>query len=193
MEEDAEDGSGVPSLKPKGGRRDRARGARVKMAVARVGGAEDLAKLANVPYGTITNYTGGGEMKLSNAVAIADATGVRLEWLATGEGAMLRAAPDAPQSEAQPVSGKRARLQASARARKGVAEPSPAREDATSLGLTWSVNLDRLARAYEMALQGIVVLPGRAPDPKRLLQVMLLIYDEMADAEAASESAPTPD
>lgn len=63
-------------------------------------------------------------MKLGNAIALADATGVRLEWLATGAGAMREgAAPEA-------------------------AAPAPA----PPVRLFGRVKIDRLVRAYEGAL-----------------------------------------
>lgn len=132
----------------------------------------------------------GGEMKLSNAVALAQAAGVRLEWLATGEG------PE-QHSEASPAPAPSAPSDVAERP----AFPGLSEERATStpndLGLTWQVNPDRLARAYERALKGIAILPGHKPDPRRLMQVTLLLYDEMTEAETGMEAAlnapkPTP-
>ena len=63
-------------------------------------------------------------MKLSNAIALAQATGVRLEWLATGEGPMKPGEQLAP-------------------------PPPPA---AGPLRLFGKVKIDRLVQAYEGAL-----------------------------------------
>ena len=61
---------------------------RLREAIKIIGSARDAARLAGLPYGTLQNYIQGGELKLSNAIALARVTGVRLEWLATGEGPM---------------------------------------------------------------------------------------------------------
>lgn len=47
-----------------------------------------VAEISGVAFGTLNAYLAGGEMKMSNAAALAQATGVRLEWLATGQGPM---------------------------------------------------------------------------------------------------------
>lgn len=151
-----------------------------------LGGNREAVRKTGVPLSTLGGYIAGGEMKLSNATILARMAGVRLEWLSTGEGPVEVAQPSAdppPRQAMRPGNSPYS----------GLSEASRVKEDASPLGLTWAVNLDRLARAYEMAQRGIAVLPGRAPDPKRLLQVMLLIYDEMTDAEAASQGPSTPD
>ena len=61
---------------------------RLRDAIKMVGSARDAARLSGLPYGTLQGYIRGGELKLSNAASLARATGVRLEWLATGEGPM---------------------------------------------------------------------------------------------------------
>ncbi len=61
---------------------------RLREAIKMVGSARDAARLAGLPYGTLQGYIRGGELKLSNAASLARVTGVRLEWLATGEGPM---------------------------------------------------------------------------------------------------------
>lgn len=64
------------------------RAARLREAVQAAGGTAEVAKLTGIPQSTLSGYLTGGEMKLSNSTAIAEATGVRLEWLATGSGPM---------------------------------------------------------------------------------------------------------
>ena len=61
---------------------------RLREAIKMVGSAREAARLSGLPYGTLQNYLQGGELKLSNAIALAGVTGVRLEWLASGEGPM---------------------------------------------------------------------------------------------------------
>jgi phage repressor protein C with HTH and peptisase S24 domain len=70
----------------------------VKEAIRVLGTARDAARVSGVPYGTLQNYAQGGEMKLTNAAALARAAGVRLEWLASGEGPMR--APETGRLEA---------------------------------------------------------------------------------------------
>ncbi len=65
------------------------RAERLREAVQAAGGTAEVAKLTGIPQSTLSGYLTGGEMKLSNTTAIAAATGVRLEWLATGAGPML--------------------------------------------------------------------------------------------------------
>lgn len=57
---------------------------RLKEAVQTAGGSAEVAKRAGLPLSTLGGYLAGGEMKLTNCTAIAEATGVRLEWLALG-------------------------------------------------------------------------------------------------------------
>lgn len=64
------------------------RSERLRSAVRDGGGASAVAKRGQIPLGTLNNYLAGRDMKAEGLVAIARATGVRLEWLATGEGPM---------------------------------------------------------------------------------------------------------
>ncbi len=104
-----------------------ARGKRLEIAVRDAGGRAKIRRLSGVPESTILGYEKGGEIKLSNAIALAAATGVRLEWLATGEGP---------------------------RARDEVHDPTPAQPTAPPerpRRLSDTVNLDQLMRAYRAA------------------------------------------
>lgn len=138
-----------------------------------------------MPLSTLNRYLAGREMRLPAAVAIARATGVRLEWLATGEGPMR---PDPPAPTAPPAPAAPSAAPPPPPSGLAEAERTPA-----ALGLTWQADPDRLARAYEMALNGISVLPGHRPDPRRLMRITLLLYDELAAAEAAGQSSNAQD
>ncbi len=81
-------------------RRDRVE--RLRKAIKKIGSARDAARLAGIPYGTLQNYIHGRELKLSNAASIARATGVRLEWLAIGEGPMQADQPVATALDVPP-------------------------------------------------------------------------------------------
>lgn len=73
---------------------------RLKRAIKSIGTAKLASERSGVPLGTLNAYLAGREMKFSNATAIAEATGVRLEWLATGQGPMR---PGQPGFEERPV------------------------------------------------------------------------------------------
>jgi phage repressor protein C with HTH and peptisase S24 domain len=59
---------------------------RLREAVRSAGGNKAVASLSRIPLTTLQGYLAGGEMKLTNVVALAKATNVSVEWLATGEG-----------------------------------------------------------------------------------------------------------
>jgi transcriptional regulator with XRE-family HTH domain len=170
MEAESEPGSVIPGSGLEPGIAERA--ARLRQAVTDAGGPTAVAARSRVNLGTLNTYLRGRDMKVETLVQLAAATGVRLEWLAAGAGPM-RAGDPAP-SPAQ-----------------GLAEGRTA-ADPAALGLTWQADPDRLARAYELALQGLVTLPGHRPDPRRLMQITLLIYDEMTAAEQAAKRSPAP-
>jgi hypothetical protein len=100
------------------------RAERLRDAVRRAGGNKVVAKAAGIPKTTLDGYLAGGEMRLSNAVALASVTGVSLEWLACGEGHMRPPPPAA-------------------------APPPPPEKPFRLFG---NVKIDRLVDAYEGAL-----------------------------------------
>jgi phage repressor protein C with HTH and peptisase S24 domain len=61
---------------------------RLDQAIAQSGGPSAVARRAEMYLGTLNRYRGGRELPSSALVSLARATGVRLEWLATGEGPM---------------------------------------------------------------------------------------------------------
>jgi phage repressor protein C with HTH and peptisase S24 domain len=64
------------------------RSERLRAAVREAGGTSAVAKRGGIPLGTLNNYLAGRDLRAEGLVALARATGVRLEWLATGEGPM---------------------------------------------------------------------------------------------------------
>ena len=106
---------------------------------------------------------GNGEIKLSNALALAAATGVRLEWLATGAGPMraeqLAAAGQAATGEALSV------------------------RPADPLRLAGRVQLDRLVRAYHAAT---VLSAGM--DDREKMRFTLVLYDQLSEAAELQET-----
>lgn len=75
------------------------RAERVREVVRLAGGKTAISTRTGIPKTTLDGYLKGGEMKLSNAAALARAAGVSLEWLATGEGPMRPGETPAPPAE----------------------------------------------------------------------------------------------
>jgi phage repressor protein C with HTH and peptisase S24 domain len=93
VEPKKEGGSPVPPSGPEGGseNEDAPSGEmslRLDQAIAQSGGPSAVARRAEMYLGTLNRYRGGRELPSSALVSLARATGVRLEWLATGEGPM---------------------------------------------------------------------------------------------------------
>ena len=86
MEPETEGGTPVPCSEPEHGTEERVE--RLREAIKKIGSAREAARLSGLPYGTLQGYIRGGELKLSNAAPIARAAGVRLDWLASGDGPM---------------------------------------------------------------------------------------------------------
>ena len=63
---------------------------RLELAIAQAGGPSFVARRAEMYPSTLHRYRAGRELPSSALVSLARATGVRLEWLATGEGPMLQ-------------------------------------------------------------------------------------------------------
>lgn len=133
---------------------------RLKFAVRAAGGSKVVADRSGVPLTTLGTYTRGGEMKLSNLRQLADATGVTVEWLATGRGPMRPGAVSpAPAEPAQPP-------------------PSAPPRD-----IFGQLDVDRLALAYTAALQALASSGQYQPDARRIMQVTILLYDQSAAKE----------
>ena len=66
---------------------------RLDQAIAQSGGPSAVARRAEMYLGTLNRYRAGRELPSSALVSLARATGVRLEWLATGEGPMQQDQP----------------------------------------------------------------------------------------------------
>jgi phage repressor protein C with HTH and peptisase S24 domain len=86
MQLDDEDANGVAGSDDEPATAERS--SRLRQAVRAAGGNKAVAGRADMPVGTLNRYIAGRDMKASALVALARAAGVRLEWLATGEGPM---------------------------------------------------------------------------------------------------------
>lgn len=79
-------GSSAPELPVQAANRQTIeRAERLRTAAKKAGGNITVAKNSGVPLGTLNKYLAGGEMKLANVIALAQACGVSIEWLAHGK------------------------------------------------------------------------------------------------------------
>lgn len=140
-------------------------GERLRLAVRRAGGNRAVSQKSGVPVTTIDGALSAGSMRLQTAQQLAAATGVRLEWLASGEGPMRPGDPPP-------------------------AAPTPPQPPPTALFL--SMNMDFLADAYEVALESLSKGGLHKPDPRRLMQVTMLLYEELLEATARGEIPDDP-
>lgn len=113
----------LPGSEAEPGSQERA--SRLKEAVRAAGGNNQVAQRAGVPLSSLNSYLRGRDMKAGQLVRLAEATGVRLEWLAAGMG---------------PMRGGEQLAQA------------PAAAAAPAGRLFGQVKIDRLVQAYEGAL-----------------------------------------
>lgn len=139
-------------------------GDRIKLAVKQAGiSREAVAKAAVIGNSTLGTYMKGADIQVSTLFALAEATGVTLEWLATGRGPMRPGeAPPPPEPPPAPP-----------------AKPAP---------LFSSVNMDRLADAYAAARQLLAARGIAEPRAIDLVRIMSTIYDELTDVETRGRS-----
>ena len=135
---------------------------RLRTAVETAGRNKAVATRAGIHVGTLNNYLAGREMRADNLVALADACGVTVEWLATGRGPMRpgEASPPPPPP------------------------PQPPEPDQPPK-LFSIVDMDLLGDCMEKAVD---LLRIYSPEPSwgRAAQAATLLYDkEMARRKAA--------
>lgn len=133
----------------------KARGDRLRDAVRQAGGTRAVSQKAGIPPSTLHNYLSGQEMKLSQVVALASATGVRLDWLVSGDGPMRTdlaepALPlDAPEPQNSAPSGAQERLEHTMSA---IAASARALESGAIAGVSiWDmIDFDALVMCFEL-------------------------------------------
>ena len=136
---------------------------RLRQAVRLAGGNRTVAGLSGVPLGTLNSYLAGGTMKVPALVALADACGVSVEWLATGRGETL--------SETK-------RQQLDARPLTTTEEAAPKAEPRALFAL---VDMALMGNAIEMATEALKRRGVKSVDNRRLAQIICLIYDTLSD------------
>jgi hypothetical protein len=126
--------------------------------VRAAGGNNLVAQRSGVPLSSLNSYLRGREMKAGQLVRLAEATGVSLGWLATGDGPMrageLQAPPAAP--------------------------PAPPESPSRLFG---RVKIDRLVAAYEGALAST-----RGADKRLTMHLTVVLYDQLTDAAESQEN-----
>ena len=112
-------------------------------------------------------------MKVETLVQLAAATGVRLEWLASGEGPMR---PGDPPPGPAP----------------GPSKPQETAPQPPYSPLFLRMNMDYLVDAYEVAFEHLSKGGTHKPDSRRLMQVTMLFYEELLEAAERGEIPTEP-
>lgn len=128
---------------------------RLKSAIKQIGTVALISERSGVPKGTINGYLVGKEMSFRNATALAKATGVTLEWLATGIGPMKPGQPENPQ------------------------ETAPQRP----LSLWRDTHMETLIAAYRSALQTLIAAGKDDTDAAAVMRITALLYDELTGSD----------
>lgn len=75
---------------------------RLRQSAERIGGPAELSRRAGIPRATLSSYLGGAsEPTVSRLVALANAAGVSIEWLATGQHGSTSERLELPRSASQ--------------------------------------------------------------------------------------------
>lgn len=146
------------------------RRARLREAVKMAGGNAKVSSKSGVPLSTLNGYLTGYDIKASNLVALADACGVHIAWLAAGRGPM--AVDPSPMEKVQ---------QANDAALEALNGPQPPRKPAPDRVFSAFVTMDHelLGTAIGEALAKYSEA-GRQPNSTQLAAVALALYDNMS-------------
>jgi hypothetical protein len=156
---------------------------RLRQAIKAAGGVGAVSAKSGVKSRTLTRLLGGQEAKQSALVALADACGVSLEWLATGRGPMR---PEA-QKEEQVAAGAPMPLPYRPPSRSETPQAAPATRP--RLKLFASADMDRLAYALSAATM-LFQARGGSPSWREVAQAVAIIYDLEEAGAPESEQAP---
>ncbi len=109
-----------------------------------------------MPLATLNKYISGRDMKAEALINLAAATGVSLEWLATGTGQMKLGTTEKPQ------------------------ETGPARP----ISLWRDIHMDSLIAAYSTAVQTIIAAGRDETDAPGVMRLTAILYDQLRDIDA---------
>ena len=136
------------------------RSQRLKQAIDAAGWNKAVAARAGVPLSTLNAYLAGRDMPAGNLVALADACGVTVEWLATGRGPMRPGeTPPAPATAPSP------------------APQEPEKSAPRHLPAFGTMDVDLLAECAA-AIWKHVYGPELRPDWRPIVQATLVLYDQ---------------
>ena len=189
----------VPASNPELG----SRADRLRRAVKLAGGNLAVARQAGVPLGTLNKYIAGRELPADNLVALADACGVSVEWLATGRGEMLSEAKRkllGVQLHAESADG--THLAKTPEFRRLIEEhpeldpdhrkpaqqrPESAPTNYASRSLFATVSVDRLAMCFDLVETGFQK-HGIVPTTSNKVRLALLMYDATHEGNSDFET-----
>jgi len=124
---------------------------RLRVAVKSAGGNSAVSRRAQMPLATLNKYISGREMRVEALISLAAATGVTLEWLATGQGPMKPGEPEKPQ------------------------ETPPQRP----LSLWRDTHMDTLITAYATAIQTIIAAGRDETNAPGVMRLTAILYDQL--------------
>ena len=159
------------------------RAARLREEVQRAGGVTAVARKAQIPVGTLNKYLAGRDMPAANLIALAEACGVKLEWLALG---YVEPPPELAPAGPSPVA---AALKGAAdvirdvietggtRPRSADSQEKPPTSDRNPpIRLFNIVDFAKFAGCLD-AVTGHFEREDAHPDSARLIQAAFLLYD----------------
>jgi len=151
---------------------------RLREAVKRGGGHGAVAARSGIKSRTLSYLLGGQEAKQRQLVALADACGVSLEWLATGRGEMVSSVTVTMRTPDGTTSGR-------VLIRPSAPEPPPAGQSVAAATrrkntLFGTLDMTRMGNALKAAAQAFQDR-GVQPSWRRLIQVAAILYDAEDD------------
>jgi hypothetical protein len=149
---------------------------RLAVAIKRAGGQSAVMSRSGVKSTTLRRLLNGQDAKRGVLVAIADACGVSLEWLATGRGEMVPSVTMAMRTPDGAPAGHVA-------VRQRVPEEAPPVRPA--LPLFGSLDMDRMASCLESAFK-LLQDRGAEVSWRRIVQIAAVLYDTEEPPPAGS-------
>ncbi len=149
---------------------------RLRLAIKRAGGNAAVVSKSGVKMSMLSRLLAGQDAKRGALVAIADACGVSLEWLATGRGEMVPSVTMAMRTPDGAPAGHVA-------VRQRVPEEAPPVRPA--LPLFGSLDMDRMASCLESAFK-LLQDRGAEVSWRRIVQIAAVLYDTEEPPPAGS-------
>ena len=123
-----------------------------------------IAERSRVPYRSLRHHLSGRDMKRAVLVALADACGVSIEWLATGRGEMVATATEGmSQTQSQGLTN----------SPDTVTTPGDKPESLHSV-----IEFNRLVEANRLTMEAFDKR-GIRPTPEQLTRIAVVVYDTL--------------